>query len=66
MIDGFREPPGKIISTYRRCYGQSFCNFHVMYTGMVVCGGCNEELPFSAFRFVDWYVIQRDRDFTKE
>ena len=65
MIQGFREPPGKIISTDRKCTVNKFCNFCGIIDGrkdMFACNGCHEELPLDVFRFVDWYIIKRNRD----
>ena len=67
MIQGFREPPGKIISTDRRCSVHAFCNFCLvtdgtLFNNMFACNGCDEKFSISVFKFVDWYVIKRNRD----
>ena len=71
MIQGFKEPPGKVISTDRTCSVHAFCNFRLMtddapFDDMFACNGCDKKFSISVFKFVDWYVIKRNRDVLSE
>ena len=72
MVQGCEQsyPPGKAISTDRRCNNRDFCDFYdadalqsdAVQEGNVICIGCNDELARNAFTFVNYDTIKRSRD----